>query len=107
VVSKQGKPAMTRFRLLESFSGYSYAEAELFTGRTHQIRAHAEHIGLPLAGDKKYSERKSLRLWRKRGLKRIFLHAHHLGVSSPANESLEFNAPLPGVLRDVLDHLER
>ena len=106
-VQESGKPSRTRFRLLEQFRDASYVEAELMTGRTHQIRAHARHIGLPLAGDAKYSDRQALKRWKKRGLGRLFLHAHRLGLSAPSGERMEFNAPLPDSLREVLDRLQR
>ena len=80
---------------------------ELLTGRTHQIRAHARYLGLALAGDPKYADRKSLKDCRKLGLNRVFLHAHRLAVDSPTGEELEFEAPLPDALRRVLDALER
>jgi 23S rRNA pseudouridine955/2504/2580 synthase len=105
-VSEHGKAALTRFHLLQAYRESSYAEAELFTGRTHQIRAHAKHIGLPLAGDDRYSGRESLKKWKKRGLGRIFLHAHRLGLNAPSGESMTFDAPLPAPLREVLDSLE-
>jgi 23S rRNA pseudouridine955/2504/2580 synthase len=105
-VDETGKPSLTRFRLLQPFDDYSYVEAELLTGRTHQIRAHARHLGLPLAGDPKYADRKSLKASRKLGLDRVFLHAHRLAVESPAGEELDFEAPLPDALRLVLDTLE-
>jgi 23S rRNA pseudouridine955/2504/2580 synthase len=81
-------------------------EAELLTGRTHQIRVHARHLGLPLAGDPLYSERESMKRWRARGLKRIFLHAHLLQLEGDDGRMLEFSAPLPAELRSVLDSLE-
>ena len=105
-VDETGKPSLTRFRLLQPFDDYSYVEAELLTGRTHQSRAHARHLSLPLAGDPKYADRKSLKDSRKLGLKRVFLHAHRLAVESLAGEVLEFEAPLPDALRVVLDTLE-
>lgn len=105
-VQDAGKAARTRFRLLQLFRDCSYVEVELFTGRTHQIRAHARHIGLPLAGDRKYAERAALKKWKARGLGRVFLHAHSLGLTSPSGEELEFTAPLPATLREVLDRLE-
>jgi len=106
-VSQDGKPALSRFHLLQAYRDCSYVEVELFTGRTHQIRAHAKHIGLPLAGDEKYSGRETLRKWKKRRLSRIFLHAHRLGLKMPSGESLTLDAPLPATLRKVLDGLER
>lgn len=102
----EGKPSLTRFRLLQQYRDCSYVEAELFTGRTHQIRAHARYLGLPLAGDRLYGDRQMLRHWRSRGLRRLFLHAHRLGLTSPSGEPLEFDAPLPPELRRVLDMLE-
>jgi 23S rRNA pseudouridine955/2504/2580 synthase len=106
-VDEAGKPALTRFRLLRQFDDCSYVEAELFTGRTHQIRAHARHLGMTLAGDQKYADGKSLRKWRKLGLSRVFLHAHRLALTSPKGEELGFEAPLPETLRRVLDRLEQ
>lgn len=104
-VQEEGKASLTRFRLLEAFPHASYVEAELFTGRTHQIRAHARHLGLPLAGDRKYASRESLKRWKARGLNRIFLHAHRLALTRPSGEEAEFTAPLPDPLRAVLDRL--
>lgn len=106
VVSEDGKPALTRFHLLQAYTDSSYAEVELFTGRTHQIRAHAKHIGMPLAGDERYSSRESVRKWKKRGLGRTFLHAHRLELKTPAGQPLSVEAPLPANLRKVLDRLE-
>lgn len=105
-VSETGKPARTRFTLLQAYSDSSYAEAELFTGRTHQIRAHAKHIGHPLAGDDRYASRKSVRAWKKMGLNRLFLHAHRLEWTSPSGARLTVEAPLPAPLCRVLDSLE-
>jgi len=106
-VDEDGKQARTRFRLLQRFRDCSYVEAELLTGRTHQIRAHARHLGLPLAGDAKYADREAVKRWKAFGLGRLFLHAHRLGLKSPSGEELEFNAPLPDALREVLDRLEQ
>jgi 23S rRNA pseudouridine955/2504/2580 synthase len=106
-VQEHGKQARTRFRLLQRFREGSYVEAELLTGRTHQIRAHARHIGLPLAGDAKYADREAVKRWKRRGLGRLFLHAHRLGLDAPSGERMEFAAPLPDSLREVLDRLER
>ena len=61
---------------------------------------------MPLAGDRRYSDRVSLKQWRERGLRRIFLHAHRLVLETPDGRELEFHAPLPGSLRQVLDTLE-
>lgn len=105
-VNPAGKPALTRFHRLQAYPGASYAEAELLTGRTHQIRVHALHLGMPLAGDRKYSPRDSLKRWRKLGLKRMFLHAHALTLETTDGGRLEFSAALPPELGTVLSALE-
>ena len=106
VVSEDGKAALTQFRLLQAFGDCSYAEAQLLTGRTHQIRVHALHLGMPLAGDEKYAGKASLDKWKARGLRRTFLHAQRLGFASLSGQEMEFNAPLPESLKSVLDELE-
>jgi len=105
-VSPEGKPALTRFRRLQTYPGITYSEAELLTGRTHQIRVHACHLGLSLAGDGKYATRESVKQWEAKGLRRIFLHAQRVGFEAASGEHMEFNAPLPQDLRAVLDGLE-
>jgi len=103
---EEGKAALTRFRALENFGDSSFVEAELFTGRTHQIRAHAAHLGLPLAGDDRYSPPAVLKKWRARGLKRMFLHAQQIGFTSIDGTHIHSHAVLPPDLRAVLDRLE-
>ena len=105
-VSSAGKSARTQFRLLKHYPQGSFVEAELLTGRTHQIRAHARHLGMPLAGDSKYAERASLKRWRALGLKRIFLHAHRILVPGRDGEGIDVDIPLPVELRNLLDALE-
>jgi len=105
-VCEDGKKSLTKFRLLQAYRDCSYAEVELLTGRTHQIRAHAKYLGLPLAGDDRYASRETVKQWRKRGLKRIFLHSHRLGLLTPDGTSLTFDAPLPPPLRKILDELD-
>jgi len=106
VVSEEGKAALTRFRLLEARGDCSYAEAQLLTGRTHQIRVHAQHMGMPLAGDAKYGGAESLEKWKALGLHRTFLHAHRLAFESLSGEALQFEAPLPESLKAVLSRCE-
>ena len=80
-------------------------EAELKTGRTHQIRVHLTHLGFPLAGDDKYGDFAWNKLLAKEGLKRMFLHAHRLAFTHPVSgEPMAFEAPLP---RDLADFLAR
>lgn len=105
-VTAAGKEAQTRFRRLEAYTAGTLAEAELLTGRTHQVRVHAQHLGTPLAGDALYSSRKSLNKWRKLGLRRLFLHAHRVVLRDPGGGELDISSPLPDTLRRVLDGLE-
>ncbi len=84
----------------------SLLEAELHTGRTHQIRVHLTHLGYPLAGDDKYGDFAWNRALAKAGLRRMFLHARKLGFSHPASgEWLEIEAPLAEMLQMFLDRL--
>ncbi len=105
-VDPEGKPAHTTFRLLQNYAGYSFAEAELHTGRTHQIRVHAEHLGLPLAGDKRYLTAIRQKFWKKAGLKRLFLHAHHLQFFTLDGEEQLVTSPLPPELSEFLSNLK-
>lgn len=101
-----GKEALTQFRRLQDYPQYSYVEAEIFTGRTHQIRQHAKHLGLPLAGDPKYASKADLKWWKARGLKRMFLHAHRIEFLDMQGEVVIVNSNLPDNLRSVLMELE-
>ncbi len=82
-------------------------EAELKTGRTHQIRVHLTHLGFPLAGDDKYGDFAWNKTLAKEGLKRMFLHAHSLAFIHPVSgESLAFEAPLPPDLAAFVAQLD-
>ena len=106
-VSPDGKPAHTRFRVVERYRGATLVEAELFTGRTHQIRVHAAALGHPLAGDPKYGDEAFNREMAELGLKRLFLHARSLAMKLPDGEELIVSAPLPEELEAVLQRLDR
>lgn len=99
IVAEDGQPAVSEFRCLERLPGYSLSEVEIETGRTHQIRAHARHIGHPIAGDELYDEATG-----PKDLRRLFLHAHYLRLRWP--EDRLFNAPLPTELGEVVDRLK-
>lgn len=103
-VTDEGKPALTFFRDVESYPGARLMQATLATGRTHQIRVHAAHIGHPLAGDPKYGDREANKRFRALGLHRMFLHAAHLGFDLDGR-SYSFSAPLPQELKSFLDTL--
>jgi len=106
-VDPTGKAALTRFRHLETYPGASLMEADLGTGRTHQIRVHAAHAGHPLAGDEKYGDPRFNRRLRELGLKRLFLHAHYLAFEdSERQRAIEVSAPLSADLRHVIQKLE-
>lgn len=99
-----GRPAVTWFRVLESFDEASLLEVRLETGRTHQIRTHLEAIGHPIVGDTTYGRDRSLA--RKLGLSRPFLHAHRLAFAHPVtSERVEVTSELPRELADVLAKL--
>jgi 23S rRNA pseudouridine955/2504/2580 synthase len=103
----EGKDARTLFRFLEKYPGASLMEAELKTGRTHQIRVHAAHAGHPLAGDDKYGDPEFNRRLRALGLKRVFLHAHYVAFrDEERNREIEVSAPLGDDLRKLIQQLE-
>lgn len=91
VNEKNGKPAVTHYRVLERFEKYTYIECQLETGRTHQIRVHMTSLGHPLLGDEVYGNVKS-----PFKLEGQTLHAMTIGFVHPATgEYMEFEAPLP------------
>ncbi|HOA23049.1 MAG: RluA family pseudouridine synthase [Aggregatilineales bacterium] len=102
-VVKGGRPAITRYDLIEDLETNALLAVEPRTGRTHQIRVHLAWLGHPIVGDRLYGYRKQ-----RIGLKRLFLHASELHVDSPSTgERLEFRAPLPAGLEDILAKLRR
>ena len=102
-VDAEGKPAHTTFRLLQHYGECSFAEAELHTGRTHQIRVHAAHLGAPLVGDKRYSPAPRQKYWKAEGIKRMFLHAHQLRFFTRDGEEQLVSSPLPQDLGQFLE----
>jgi len=105
-VRDEGQAAHTIFRRLQSFSDFTLLEAELKTGRTHQIRVHASHLGFPIAGDDKYGDFELNRRLMKQRLKRMFLHAARLVFEHPVSgERMTVEAPLPADLASFLDTL--
>ncbi|AXA84053.1 23S rRNA pseudouridine(955/2504/2580) synthase [Lysobacter oculi] len=106
-VHANGKPSTSHFRVLERRGGQSYCEVRIETGRTHQIRVHAQHIGHAVAGDDKYGDPEAnKRLRDQAGLKRLFLHAASLRFAlDDGRADYVLDAPLPPDLRGVLDRL--
>lgn len=103
-VSDDGKPALTAFKVIGNYADASLAEVTLYTGRTHQIRVHAQHAGHPLAGDEKYGSREFNKAMRDFGLRRLFLHAARFEFEL-GGKVHSFSAPLAPDLADVLDRL--
>lgn len=107
-VDQEGQSAHTIFNLKKSWGEFSLLEAELKTGRTHQIRVHLAHLGFPIAGDDKYGDFPMNRELQKRGLKRMFLHAYKLTIKHPlSGEQLVLEAPLPSDLENFLQRLDK
>ena len=99
-VTAKGKPAVTRFTVLERFGNYTLVELQLETGRTHQIRVHMAYIGHPVAGDPLYGPRKTLKGHGQ------FLHAKTLGFTHPTTgELVEFTAEEPAIFKETLEKL--
>jgi 23S rRNA pseudouridine1911/1915/1917 synthase len=100
-VVSDGRPATTGYRVVERFPGWTLLELDLVTGRTHQIRVHLDAIGHPVVGDPLYGTGTSRR--GPDGLRRLFLHAWRLELTSPSTGALlRAEAPLPDALEDVL-----
>ena len=98
VNEKNGKEAVTHYRVLQRFRNFTYIECRLETGRTHQIRVHMTSIGHPLLGDEIYGPRKTA--FRLEGQT---LHAYCLGFIHPVNrEYIEVKAPLPAYFSHLL-----
>jgi len=107
-VNAIGKESISHFRVLERKGGHSYCEVRIETGRTHQIRVHAQHLGHPVAGDDKYGDPAvNKRLREQIGLKRLFLHAASLEFALDAGKTpYVLNAPLADELVEALDRLK-
>jgi len=106
-VDEAGKEALSRFHPLSTHGSATLVEVELKTGRTHQIRVHAAHIGHPLAGDVKYGDVDFNRHMKHFGLRRLFLHAHRIEFNDPSSERVvSVTAPLCQELQAVLDNLD-
>lgn len=106
---KSGRTAHTQFRVVEHFPDASLIEADLRTGRTHQIRVHFQHIGFPLFGDALYGNRKTQRLAAKIRFqpKRQILHAWKLAFDHPSTKRrIRLQAPLPPDFEEALRQLK-
>jgi len=101
-VDKKGKEAITEFKVLERYEGFTYIEVKIKTGRTHQIRVHMAEIGYPIVGDEVYSNGRN-----PFKVKGQMLHAAKLGFIHPiTKEKVVFEAPLPEYFESILKELE-
>ena len=107
-VDPQGKASHTIFRLLARWPDMSLLEAQLKTGRTHQIRVHLAHLGFPILGDEKYGDFSLNKNLKRDGLKRMALHAWRMAFRHPLTAApLECIAPLPDSLGGYIAAVNR
>lgn len=98
----------TIFYLKQCFAGFSLLEAQLVTGRTHQLRVQLAHLGFPIVGDDKYGDFALNKSLVKKGLKRMFLHSAETNLRHPVSgEKLRLVAPLPVELQRFIETLEK
>lgn len=102
-VTKDGKEAITHFKVLKRYNGFTLLEVKIETGRTHQIRVHLSEIGYPIVGDEVYSNGKN-----PFGVKGQMLHAEKLELKHPrTGKDLTFEAPVPKYFEDIINQLEK
>ena len=108
IASEQGKHAETRFTTRELIGQHSLIDAMILTGRTHQIRVHAQQEQHPIAGDQRYGDYDYNREMKKLGLTRMFLHAEHLKLKlASLSQTVEIRAPLPDELKKLCKRLRK
>ena len=101
-VNKNGKNAVTHFKVLKRFKNYTLLEVKIETGRTHQIRVHLSEIGYPVVGDTVYSNGKNE--W---GIKGQCLHAKSLKFKHPiTGKEMFIEAPLPEYFENILKDVQ-
>lgn len=99
---KNGKEAITIYKVLQRFEEYTLLEVELKTGRTHQIRVHLRHMGHPILGDEIYSRKKNIF-----NLNKQLLHAKEIGFIHPFTEEyLEFEVDIPKRFKDIINRIK-
>jgi 23S rRNA pseudouridine1911/1915/1917 synthase len=103
VKKDEGRIALTKYKVLRLYNGYTLLEVFPQTGRTHQIRVHLASIGFPVVGDKIYGKAKKLN---KLNLPRHFLHAQTISFVLPSGKSIKIQAPLPEDLKKILQQLK-
>jgi RluA family pseudouridine synthase len=121
IIHKKGKTAVTDYEVVETFTGYSWLQLQIHTGRTHQIRVHLQAIGHPVVADELYgngiplylsSIKRNFRLSKKEEtehplLARLALHASRISIRDLRGEMLTYEAPLPKDLQAALYQLRK
>lgn len=106
-IDQTGKEAATIFMPLIKLSPASLIKARPITGRTHQIRVHANYAGYPIAGDEKYGHAEFNQLARNWGLNRLFLHAYYLSFENETGQKVTLTAQPDEILHNVLINLHK
>ena len=107
-VDEDGKSALTVFRPLKILDQAALMEVRLYTGRTHQIRVHAQHQGHPIAGDDRYGDPEFNKRAKQLGLKRMFLHARSVDFILPSlNQRITVEAPLDAELEAAINAFDK
>lgn len=104
-VDADGKDALTRFRVVRQFANFTQLRAQILTGRTHQIRVHAQTAGLPIVGDRKYGNPELDIAIQKLGFRRMALHAWQLQFELQ-QETMRFGSGLPAEWQALLEQLD-
>ena len=102
-VHEEGQPSRTLFTLVGSNERMSLLQADLRTGRTHQIRVHLAHLGFPIVGDEKYGDFALNRDMAKSGFRRMYLHAAKLCFAHPNGGEMTIESPLPDAFRKLVE----
>ncbi len=99
-VTEEGQDALTKYTVIERYKDATLLDVQIFTGRSHQIRVHLDHIGHPIIGDSLYNKESPY-------IDRQALHSYYLKVKHPrTKEAIEFIAPLPKDMEKLIDHLK-
>ncbi len=120
IVNKRGKPSVTEYEVIDDFGIYSLVKFKILSGRTHQIRVHAKHIGHPIACDETYGDgkpvlissfKKKFKLNREQEeqpiLKRLGLHAYQIKFNNQAGQLVEIIAEVPKDIKALLQQLSK
>ncbi len=102
-VHEEGLPSRTIFTLVDAGKKASLVDADLKTGRTHQIRVHLAHLGFPILGDEKYGDFSLNREISKAGFRRMYLHAAKMNFMHPDGSAMQVESPMPDEFRKLLE----